>query len=163
MAQHDNTENDTLALWHRFQQDTLLGVASIPLSPLLQESWVQGTAPVLATMTKADSQTQDRVQVTTHSTPLHCAACLLCYLCCYLSCRKCTTAASLQQMKGLTHTALAATLLAARDSQPEHFPCTQAHTISAPISSSSMPRAHCICLEATPVCLHALRGAIARI
>ena len=47
----------------RFQQDTLLGVASIPLSPLLQESWVQGTAPVLATMTKADGQTQDRVQV----------------------------------------------------------------------------------------------------
>lgn len=48
----------------RFQQDTLLGVASIPLSPLLQESWVQGTAPVLAVMTKADSQLQDRVQVT---------------------------------------------------------------------------------------------------
>lgn len=48
----------------RFQQDELLGVASIPLSPLLQESWVQGTAPVLAVMTKADSQTQDRVQVT---------------------------------------------------------------------------------------------------
>ena len=51
----------------RFQQDTLLGVASIPLSPLLQESWVQGTAPVLAVMTKADSQTQDRVQVITPS------------------------------------------------------------------------------------------------
>ncbi len=47
----------------RFQQDTLLGVASIPLSPLLQESWVQGTAPVLAMMTKPDSQSQERVQV----------------------------------------------------------------------------------------------------
>ena len=47
----------------RFQQSTLLGVASIPLSPLLQESWVQGTAPVLAVMTKPDGQTQDRVQV----------------------------------------------------------------------------------------------------
>lgn len=55
----------TAEVWHKvkFQQDTLLGVASIPLSPLLQESWVQGTAPVLAVMTKANSQTQDRVQV----------------------------------------------------------------------------------------------------
>ncbi|DBA79724.1 TPA: hypothetical protein ACH3X1_008393 [Trebouxia sp. C0004] len=55
----------TAEVWHKvkFQQDTLLGVASIPLSPLLQESWVQGTAPVLAMMTKPDSQAQERVQV----------------------------------------------------------------------------------------------------
>lgn len=53
----------TVSCIFRFQQDTLLGVASIPLSPLLQESWVQGTAPVLAMMTRPDGQSQDRVQV----------------------------------------------------------------------------------------------------
>ena len=52
----------------------LLGAASIPLSPLLQESWVQGTAPVLAVMTKADSQTQDRVQVRLECQLAECAA-----------------------------------------------------------------------------------------
>lgn len=51
------------ALTCRFQQDALLGVASIPLSPLLQESWVQGTAPVLSVMSKADGQAQESMQV----------------------------------------------------------------------------------------------------
>ena len=65
----------TSALTRRFQQDTLLGVASIPLSPLLQESWVQGTAPVLSVMSKADRQTQESMQVCAEQ-HLHCTATL---------------------------------------------------------------------------------------
>lgn len=53
----------------RFQQDTLLGVATVPLSPLLQESWVQGTAPVLSVMSKADGQTQESMQVCAKNEP----------------------------------------------------------------------------------------------
>lgn len=47
-------------VWHkdRFSADMLLGVASVPLSPLLQECWVDGYAPVLALQ-----QEEERVQV----------------------------------------------------------------------------------------------------
>jgi hypothetical protein len=39
----------------RLRSDMLLGVASLPLSALLQECWVDGYAPVYALMTKAST------------------------------------------------------------------------------------------------------------
>ncbi|KAK9829775.1 hypothetical protein WJX72_007833 [[Myrmecia] bisecta] len=54
-------------VWHkeRFKADTLMGVASIPLAPLLQESWVDGSAPVFAIMAtaKGDEVLEEKVQV----------------------------------------------------------------------------------------------------
>jgi hypothetical protein len=47
-----------LLLWCplcRLRSDLLLGVASLPLSALLQECWVDGYAPVYALMTKAST------------------------------------------------------------------------------------------------------------
>lgn len=41
----------------RLRSDLLLGVASLPLSALLQECWVDGYAPVYAIMTKASAAT----------------------------------------------------------------------------------------------------------
>jgi hypothetical protein len=89
--------NDFLALtWHastrfappaepggppaRFGADTLLGVASVPLSALLQEAWVDGYAPVLALMTRAGdgalAGAEERVQVRgRYERPLICTCC----------------------------------------------------------------------------------------
>jgi hypothetical protein len=43
---------------HRFRSDTLLGMASVPLLPLLQDCWVDGYAPVLALMVTPGKQGQ---------------------------------------------------------------------------------------------------------
>jgi hypothetical protein len=58
-------------VWHkdRFSADMLLGVASVPLSPLLQECWVDGYAPVLALQ-----QEEERVQVGLQLHHLRCTA-----------------------------------------------------------------------------------------
>ncbi len=56
-------------VWHkeRLTEDCLLGRAHIPLSPLLQESWVDGRAGVFAMLpvaTAGDGQEEvERVQV----------------------------------------------------------------------------------------------------
>ena len=56
-------------VWHkeRLAEDCLLGRAHIPLSPLLQESWVDGRAGVFAMMPVAAAgegqQEVERVQV----------------------------------------------------------------------------------------------------
>lgn len=49
----------------RLRSDLLLGVASVSLSALLQECWVDGYAPVYALMAKAaaDEEQQEKVQV----------------------------------------------------------------------------------------------------
>eukprot|EP00775_Hariotina_reticulata_P003803 gene3803-4060_t len=63
----------TLEVWHKekLRADLLLGVASVSLSALLQECWVDGYAPVYALMTKASAgsdapmnQQEERVQHT---------------------------------------------------------------------------------------------------
>lgn len=42
----------SVEVWHqeRYRADTLLGLASVPLEPMLQDCWVDGIAPVLALM-----------------------------------------------------------------------------------------------------------------
>ncbi|WIA21573.1 hypothetical protein OEZ85_000765 [Tetradesmus obliquus] len=56
-----------LEVWHRekLRADLLLGVASVSLSALLQECWVDGYAPVYAMMARADGgdERQEQVQV----------------------------------------------------------------------------------------------------
>lgn len=52
----------------RFRSDTLLGLASVPLTPLLQDCWVDGYAPVYALMATQGPQDntvvrEERVQV----------------------------------------------------------------------------------------------------
>ncbi len=65
----------TVEVWHRerLAEDSLLGRAHVPLSPLLQESWVDGRAGVFCMLPAADGgdgqQEQERVQV--------CGACFL--------------------------------------------------------------------------------------
>lgn len=46
---------DCCLLLCRLRSDLLLGVASLPLSALLQECWVDGYAPVYALMTRAST------------------------------------------------------------------------------------------------------------
>jgi hypothetical protein len=54
-----------LVLLHRLRADLLLGVATVSLSALLQECWVDGYAPVYAMMARADGaeERQEQVQV----------------------------------------------------------------------------------------------------
>jgi hypothetical protein len=49
----------------RLRADLLLGVATVSLSALLQECWVDGYAPVYAMMARADGskEQQEKVQV----------------------------------------------------------------------------------------------------
>lgn len=48
----------------RLRADTLLGVASVPLAPLLHDCWVDGYAPVYALLAAADgAQPAEKIQV----------------------------------------------------------------------------------------------------
>lgn len=49
---------------HRFRADTLLGVASVPLTPLLHDCWVDGYAPVYALLAAQGPQAApEKIQV----------------------------------------------------------------------------------------------------
>ena len=66
---------------HRFRTDSLLGIASVPLEPLLHDCWVDGYAPVHAVMAvpgPAGKLVEERVQVRLHKY-LTCSCCSRCW------------------------------------------------------------------------------------
>ena len=66
----------------RFRSDTLLGVASVPLTPMLHDQWVDGYAPVhalLATLAPDGStQHEEKIQV--------CVCACVCVYACVCTC-----------------------------------------------------------------------------